>query len=641
MGRLVRVVCYIIKYNYDRGYTMAYSNSSLTSVKILTSHHSGQRTHAIDTITIHCMAEYWTAEQCGNWFKEKNCSSNYGIGYDGKIGLYVEEKNVSWCSSNSANDNRAITIEVASTTKSPYSVTSAAYTATIKLVADICIRNGIKKLVWSTNKEDRMKHRNGCNMTVHRDYAPKKSCPGEYLYQRMGDIALKANVMIASGKVSGTTTASTNNKIAWDYLVGQKGWSKTAAAACIGCWLAENGYHYGYTYNNVTPPYKSGSKNPYKYLDKELFPGEIEGYFAGNFPGNNVIMSNPPASLQSYTWNYRPNGVYYSDGYCGIGFGSWTFIYGAGALLQYAKKYNKSWDDLLLQLDFATYWYSSASVEAIDGKSYTLDGNRPSMYAKRKTNFSSVAEATRWFIYYEMPSWYYSGYAPSNYIAEAEKVYKEFKDTAIGSVFAYTNDGSGGIVADPNDVINAEAINGLIISIDPSVKATDIKYEKMTSNHVSGVMFKAGAFFDDKHKVYVYSRNENLDAQVNSAIKAGVRFGLFFDVRAKTVDEAKKECEQLYYAVSKYPPALGLWLHLMFSEKDKKKNNKIMDYYVEEMDQWGLFFGCGIYCTKSELEKIDWDKYQENFYLWYVNRFTSSSELDELTKVLSPEFFVI
>ena len=106
--------------------------------------------------------------------------------------MYVEEKDRSWCSSNAANDNRAITIEVASDTTSPYAVTDKAYAALIKLLVDICKRNNIKKLVWSTNKNDRVNHLNGCNMTVHRDYA-NKSCPGEYLYSRHGDIAAKVN----------------------------------------------------------------------------------------------------------------------------------------------------------------------------------------------------------------------------------------------------------------------------------------------------------------------------------------------------------------------------------------------------------------------------------------------------------------
>ena len=126
-----------------------------------------------------------------------------------------------------------------------------------------------------------------------------------------------------------------------------------------------------------------------------------------------------------------------------------------------------------------------------------------------------------------------------------------------------------------------------------------------------------------------------------SAVKAGIRFGLYFDVRARTIEDAKQECEQLYYTVSKYPPALGLWLHLQFSKTTKTQNNKIMDYYVKTMNGWGLTFGSGIYCTKAELDTIDWDKYQENFFLWYVNRFTSADELSGVTRVLSPEFFVI
>lgn len=581
------------------------------------------------------MSEQLTAKACGTFFASKSvqASSNYGVGYDGKIGLYVEEKNCSWATSNGQNDHRAVTIQVASEKQSPYTVKSAAYESLIKLVADICIRNGIKQLKWSPSKYDRMNHVNGCNMTVHRDYA-NTICPGDYLYTKMADIAKKANAIIATRKVK-TPESSTNNKVAWDYLVGQKGWSKTAAAACIGCWLAENGYTYGATYNNVTPPYPQGAKNPYKYLNKELFPGEIEGYFSSNFPGNSVIMRNTPSSLISYTYNYRPNGMTY-DGYCGIGMGSWTFIYGAGSLLYYAKNENKAWDDLLLQLDFAMYWYSSPSVKAIDGKTYGLDANRPSMYAKHTTNFSSVAEATRWFIYYENPGWHYSGYVPSNYTEEAEKVYKEFKDAEIGSVYGYTT--SGGTVSNPNAVINADAIDALVISLDENVK--QVNYKKLLDNHVSGVIMKAGSYFDSKHNVNKNFVNQNLKHQIDEAVKAGIRFGLYVDVRAKSVKEAEKECEQLYYVVSKYPPALGLWLHIMFTQS-KSTNHKILDYYLSQLQRWGFTAGCGLYCTKEELSKIDWEKYQNDFFLWYINRFQSASELSSLDTILTPEFFVV
>jgi len=178
---------------------MAYTNSPLVNYTKLSPNHSGQRTHAIDTITIHCVVGQCTVERIGEIFapESRQASSNYGVGLDGRIGMYVEEKNRSWCSSSNANDQRAITIEVASDTTEPYAVKDAAYQATIKLCADICKRNGIKKLVWSTDKNTRMNHLNGCNMTVHRDYA-NKSCPGTYLYNHMGDIAEKVNALLGS-----------------------------------------------------------------------------------------------------------------------------------------------------------------------------------------------------------------------------------------------------------------------------------------------------------------------------------------------------------------------------------------------------------------------------------------------------------
>ena len=170
------------------------SNSPLVNYTKISPNKSSPRNHKIDTVTIHCVVGQCSVETLGNVFAptSRQASSNYGIGYDGRIGMYVEEKDRSWCSSNAANDNRAITIEVASDTKEPYAVTDKAYAALIDLLVDICKRNGIKELVWSTNKADRVNHKNGCNMTVHRDYA-NKSCPGTYLYERHAQIASEVN----------------------------------------------------------------------------------------------------------------------------------------------------------------------------------------------------------------------------------------------------------------------------------------------------------------------------------------------------------------------------------------------------------------------------------------------------------------
>lgn len=190
----------IEKYNLtrfdERKKVESMSNSTLATYTRISPNKTSPRNHKIDTITIHCMAGNLTVERCGEGFAKRTrmASSNYGIGSDGRIGLYVEEKDRSWCSSNKANDMRAITIEVANDggAATGWHVSDAAMASLIALVADICKRNGISKLVWSTNKNDRVNHRNGCNMTVHRDFK-NKACPGDYLYGKHAYIAAEVN----------------------------------------------------------------------------------------------------------------------------------------------------------------------------------------------------------------------------------------------------------------------------------------------------------------------------------------------------------------------------------------------------------------------------------------------------------------
>lgn len=206
---------------------MAYTNSKLVNYTRISPNRSVNRNHKIDTISIHCVVGQCSVETLGSIFAStsKEASSNYGIGYDGRIGLYVEEKDRSWCTSSASNDNRAITIEVASDTYHPYRVNNTAYKSLIKLLVDICKRNGIKKLVWSTNKSERMNHLNGCNMTVHRDYA-NKSCPGDYLYNLHGQIAKEVNAQLGLGTSSTTTTTKKTLyrvRKTWKDVKSQKG----------------------------------------------------------------------------------------------------------------------------------------------------------------------------------------------------------------------------------------------------------------------------------------------------------------------------------------------------------------------------------------------------------------------------------
>ena len=217
------------------------SNSALISYTKLSPNHSGKRTKKIDTITIHCMAGQLSVESCGALFAQssRQASSNYGIGNDGRIALYVDEGNRSWCTSSNANDQRAVTIEVASDATHPYAVNSKAYDALLDLVTDICKRNEIKKLVWSTNKNERMNHLNGCNMTVHRDYA-NKACPGDWLYNRHGEIAAEVNRRLGSGSSTpstGETTGSTADIKIGDVVefTGTKHYVSSTAKTASSC----------------------------------------------------------------------------------------------------------------------------------------------------------------------------------------------------------------------------------------------------------------------------------------------------------------------------------------------------------------------------------------------------------------------
>lgn len=169
------------------------SNSPLISYTKISPNKTSPRNHAIDTITIHCVVGQCSVEALGNIFAPKSAESscNYGIGSDGRIGMYVEEKDRSWCSSNAPNDHRAITIECASDETHPYAINDKVYKSLIKLCVDICKRNNIKELKWKADKSligqiDKQ------NMTVHRWFA-NKACPGDYIYNRLGQIASEVN----------------------------------------------------------------------------------------------------------------------------------------------------------------------------------------------------------------------------------------------------------------------------------------------------------------------------------------------------------------------------------------------------------------------------------------------------------------
>lgn len=177
------------------------SNSKLVVYTKLSPHRTKPRQGKIKGISIHTMAGPGSVEGCGQVFQTSEASSHYGIGPDGRIGQYVLEENRAWCCSHKV-DHEVVTIEVSSiqSYQEPYECTEAAFESLIDLCVDICQRNGIKELIWKEGKQYCPAFTGNwavCNMVPHRYTTDKgKSCPGNYLFGKYGEIAERVNARL-------------------------------------------------------------------------------------------------------------------------------------------------------------------------------------------------------------------------------------------------------------------------------------------------------------------------------------------------------------------------------------------------------------------------------------------------------------
>ena len=310
------------------------ANSKLIACTIMSPNHSGTRCYKLERISPHCMVGQLTAVSCGNLFKKssREASSNYGIGTNGEIGLYVDEKNRSWCTSSADNDNRAITIECASGTSAPYVMNDKVWKSLIALCTDICRRYGKDTLLWLGDKNTSLKYRpkdNELILTAHRWFAAK-SCPGDWLYKRLGTLAsevtkrLKDTEIAPAQKVEEkpNTAASSliNNeetdreKAIWTFLSG-KGLNANAVAGLMG---------------NL-------------YAESALRPNNLQNSFE-----NKLGMSDKGYTTAVNNGSYKN---FINDG-AGYGIAQWTWHTRKQNLLNFAKAQGKSIDDLQMQLEF-------------------------------------------------------------------------------------------------------------------------------------------------------------------------------------------------------------------------------------------------------------------------------------------------
>ena len=218
----------------------------------LSPNHSGKRTHVIDRITPHCVVGQCTVEALGSIFADpqRQASSNYGIGYDGRIGLYVEEENRSWCSSSAENDQRAVTIECASDTVYPYAFKDAVFDTLIDLCVDICRRYGKSRLIWLNDREKTLAYEpqpEEMVITVHRWFAATV-CPGDWLYSRLDKLAEKVTDRIKPGLSYDQFCAYMDRYNQEKARDGASDWAEDALA-----WACEAGILRGNENGNLMP----------------------------------------------------------------------------------------------------------------------------------------------------------------------------------------------------------------------------------------------------------------------------------------------------------------------------------------------------------------------------------------------------
>lgn len=273
------------------------SNSPLVSYTKLSPNHSGKRTHTIDRITPHCVVGQLSAAGiCGCFPAGRDASCNYAIGTDGDVGLCVEEVNRSWCSSSNANDQRAVTIECASDRSEPYAMNSKVYASLVNLCVDICKRNGKSKLLWFGDKNKALNYAPKSDemvLTVHRWFA-NKSCPGDWLYNRLGKLAAEVTNRLTGGSNStgGTSTPSAGKML---YRVQTGAFSKKSNADALSAKLKLAGFDNFITQVGGLYKVQVGAFSKKKNAENQMAKLKATGYDAFITTNSGSAVSSTPA----------------------------------------------------------------------------------------------------------------------------------------------------------------------------------------------------------------------------------------------------------------------------------------------------------------------------------------------------------
>lgn len=611
--------------------TSVYSNSGLVDYVMISPFKTSGRTHAIDTITIHCMQGQLTVESCGDIFQQqvptpRNASSNYGVGKDGRIGLYVEEKDRSWCSSNGPNDNRAVTIEVASDATHPFAVNDVAYEAMIKLVVDICQRNGIKQLKWKGDKS-LIGQVNEQNMTVHRWFS-NKLCPGDYLYNKHLEIANEVNSRMGAPKIpplediqDDDTESNEPEEDDEEETPKEKRKKKTSedsdedseAEVLLKIVTSPNSRLVDYTNRVVTGTDQNRS-------------GAIEGI--------TVHIAKKVGDIEDLAKMINSSTTTYNYGIDTYG----TIGLFADETVRTNATGNKANDDRCINI---------VCMNSQTNSNYPISG---STYDALVALCSDICRRNyiEYFTYRNKPKkdaltlhdQFASGAnCPGPYFTKKIPEFVKDVNARLQQDWAKAN----ARVAETNEAalyiqsgINLDAIKPYVIS--PDKDQVGISYKAFRDIGVVGVMLDAGMYLDKNQKVTKKYRNENLYTQVEEVTESKLPYGFYYTTHAATIEDVKQESYWLYFIIAKYPPKLGIWLKVDLNTKmSQTQAQAIVEKYYATFVEWGLKSKCGIYATKEQAKLIGWPRQCTYMPLWLAGQMTNNTCPDE--EILTPSFF--
>lgn len=188
-----------------------------------------------------------------------------------------------------------------------------------------------------------------------------------------------------------------------------------------------------------------------------------------------------------------------------------------------------------------------------------------------------------------------------------------------------------------------DVVNNTGLTITPyiaTIHPDDSKIDciRLKESGVVGLLLYGGSYYTSIHTVSTKYASSQIKNQVRDADKNDMPYGIYVSVRSRSVNEAKSECNQLWYLISKYPPKLGLWLKLE-TRSSRSTNDLILEEYYRNIEKWGLKDKCGIYTTRAGIETFTWDNFYQKYLLWLIDPVTDMSQVDN--KLLTPEFFLL